>query len=74
MMFTEQLRLCFRRDGDTHQTNRKQPTASSKDITKKLEDLKTQWKSTIPPKAIKEITNLQELHAQKGCLRYVYQS
>ena len=70
-MFAEQLRLCFRRNGDTHPSKREQPTASSNDINKKLDNLNTQWKSTLPPKAVKEIKNLQELHAQQGCLRYV---
>ena len=70
MMFAEQLRLCFRTCGDTA-SKRQQPTAPLKDITKKLKDLKTQWESTLPPKAVKEITNLQKLHAQNGCLRYV---
>ena len=70
-MFSGQLRLCFRGSGDTNPSKREQLTASSKDINKKLENLYTQWKSTLPSKALKEIRNLQELHAQQGCLRYV---
>lgn len=68
--FTHELRLCFRNSNDTDPTNRKLPTASPTEITRKLEALKVRWDSVLPPLAKKEITNLQQRHAQRGCLRY----
>ena len=68
MMFHQELRLCFRQQGDSSPKKRSMATTTPEVITKKLEELKIRWKKKIPAATVSQIDNLKK-HARNGCLR-----